>query len=112
VPAAAATEGGRSSRVVPAPWASGRNAVRAPGPGWLVVAESWDPGWTASRDGASAPVIRVNHMAMAVELPPGDHRVSFRYRAPGLVGGLALSGLAALAFAVWTLHGRRATVPD
>jgi hypothetical protein len=101
---------GAASRVVTAPWASGRIDVRAQGPGWLVVAESWDPGWRASRDGEPASIQRVNHMAMAVLLPPGDHRVSFRYRAPGLTAGLVLCGLAALALVVWTLGGRRATV--
>jgi hypothetical protein len=101
---------GAASRVVTAPWASGRIDVRAQGPGWLVVAESWDPGWRAARDGAAAEVVRVNHMAMAVPLPPGEHRVSFRYRAPGLTAGLALCGAAALAFGLWTLRGRRVTV--
>ena len=73
--------------------------LRAEGPGWLVLAESWHAGWRASVDGAPSPILRVNHAAMAVALPPGNHRVAFRYRTPGLAAGLACAGLAMLGLA-------------
>lgn len=74
----------------------GRIDVRADGPGLLVVAESWDAGWTVTLDGEPAPVHRVNHSQLAAVVPAGVHRASFRYAPPGLGPGLVLCGLAAL----------------
>jgi hypothetical protein len=64
--------------------------VRAEGPGLLVVAESWDPGWSAALDGRRAPLLRVNHAQMALTLSSGLHRAVLRYRTPGVDAGLAL----------------------
>jgi Bacterial membrane protein YfhO len=80
--------------------APGRIELRAQGPGWLVVAEGWDQGWHATRDGGHANILRVNQMAMAVPLSAGTHRVTMRYRPPGLGVGLVLAALALLALLV------------
>jgi hypothetical protein len=71
-------------------------AAESSGPGWLVVTEAWQRGWTARVDGAAAPVIRANGLFRAVPLPGGRHEVVLRYDPPGLRLGLALS-LAGLA---------------
>jgi hypothetical protein len=74
--------------------AGGHLAVRAEGPGLLVVADSWDPGWGASIDGRPAQVVRVNHVQMGVVLGDGLHRAVFRHAARGLRFGLGLAVLA------------------
>jgi uncharacterized membrane protein YfhO len=79
--------------------------LRAAGPGVLVVAEGWDPGWSAEVDGAPAAVLRVNHVQMAVPLSGGAHRVVLRYRPRGFVAALAGSGIATAILLVWTLRG-------
>src|SRR5262249_10939138 len=76
--------------------AGARLDVRAEGPGLLVVAESWDPGWSATVDDAPAPVLRVNDARMGVVLPAGTHFVALHHRARGLAAGLVLSGVGAL----------------
>src|SRR5262249_38652335 len=48
--------------------------------GVLVVARLAYPGWAATRDGKPAKIVRVNGALAAVVLPPGSHRISFRYR--------------------------------
>ena len=73
--------------------------ARAAGPGVLVLAESWDPGWSAEVDGRPARLLRVNHAEMAVPLGDGPHRVLLRYRARGFVPGLVAAALAALTLA-------------
>jgi hypothetical protein len=73
--------------------------VRADGPGVLVLAEGYDPGWSAAIDGAPATVFRVNHAQLAVALPDGTHRVTLRYRPRGLWLGVALAALGALLLA-------------
>ena len=82
--------------------------ARAEGPGLLVVAESWDAGWTARLDGQPAPLLRANHAQMAITLAPGLHRAVLRYRTPGLVQGLALSGAGAALLALYWARERRA----
>ncbi|MCH2171581.1 YfhO family protein [Myxococcota bacterium] len=65
--------------------------VDAPGPGYLLLFDTWAPGWTAEVDGQVTPVLRANGMFRLVEVPSGASRVEFRYRPPGLVPGLVLA---------------------
>jgi hypothetical protein len=74
--------------------------VRAEGPGLLVVAQGFDPGWSAQVDEGPAAVLRVNHTQLAVVLPAGPHRVALRYRARGLLAGTWLAAAAAAGLAL------------
>lgn len=67
---------------------------------YLVLSDTLLPGWTATVDGAPAPILPADFAFRAVRLPPGVHEVAFRYAAPGLrAGALAsLAGVVALAF--------------
>jgi hypothetical protein len=56
-----------------------RVAVRADGPGFLVLADIAYPGWTASVDGQPVPIYRANYLFRALELPAGSHDVLFRF---------------------------------
>jgi hypothetical protein len=91
--------GGRPSpaRVVKA--AGNRIDLRAAGPGLLVVAESWDPGWSARVDGQSSRPLRVNHAQIGLPLPEGTHRVSLSHRPRGFAAGVLvmLAGVGVLA---------------
>lgn len=77
----------------------GRIDVRAEGPGLLVVAESFDPGWEARLDGAPTEALRVNGAQLGVVLPAGPHRVELRYRGRGLLLGVCCAALGALLLA-------------
>jgi hypothetical protein len=82
--------------------------LRAAGPGWLVIAESWDPGWKASVDAVPAPVLRVNHAQLAVPLAPGTHRVTLTHTPPGFALGCGLAAAALLGLlAAWAVDRRR-----
>lgn len=48
----------------------------------LFVPVSNDPGWTATIDGKEARIISANHSFMAIELPKGNHKISFGYSPP------------------------------
>lgn len=65
-------------------------------PGWLLLADTMLPGWTASIDGTAAPVLRADHALRAVALPAGPCTVAFRYAPPGRRAGLLLSATALL----------------
>ncbi|MCA8966709.1 MAG: hypothetical protein KDC48_17645, partial [Planctomycetes bacterium] len=64
---------------------------------WLVLADTFLPGWTATVDGGEVPLHRGNHWQRLVEVPPQACRVVFSYSAPGLSTGTWLAGLGALA---------------
>ena len=76
---------------------------------WLVLADTFLPGWRATVDGAPVPIGRCNHAQRLVPLPPGACRVRFVYTAPGLVPGIAAAGLALAALLAFALWSRRST---
>ncbi len=81
----------------------------ADGPAYLVLSDSWFPGWRVRVDGAERPLLRANHAFRAVRLEPGRHEVEFRYEPASLRWGLGLSLAAAVACIVLCLPVRRLT---
>ena len=75
--------------------------------GWLVVTDSYSPGWLAKVDGVAAPIQRANRLFRAVQVPGGSHQVELRY-APGAwrLGGAA-SALSVIAAGLWLFRGRK-----
>jgi hypothetical protein len=76
-------------------------------PGLVVLVDAFAPGWRASVDGASAATLRANTVFRAVRVPQGRHRIELVYRPVGVVAGLGVSALGALALLATGLHGRR-----
>lgn len=57
--------------------------------GYMVLADSWYPGWSAYVDGNPAPLYRADVIFRAVPLDPGSHTVVLEYRPMSLfVGGI------------------------
>ena len=59
--------------------------------GYLRIIESWDPGWSATVDGLSVPVVPAMDALLAVPISPGTHEVRFIYRTPGVIAGQTIS---------------------
>jgi hypothetical protein len=59
-----------------------RLAVRPRGPSLLVIANTWNPFWTASVGGHPRPLRRVNHAQLGLALDEGDRDVVLTYRPP------------------------------
>ncbi len=74
-------------------------AIEAPEGGWLVLADTWFPGWVAELDGQVTESYPANGVMRSVWVPAGQHTVVFRYRPITVPLGLALTifGLAAFA---------------
>ena len=47
--------------------------------GVLALHDTWYPGWIAEIDGARTPILRADVLFRGVEVPPGYHRVTFRF---------------------------------
>jgi hypothetical protein len=67
-------------------------AATGPEGGYLLLLDSYDPGWQVTVDGSAAPVLQANELFRAVHLTPGEHVVEFRYRPAPFFLGLALTG--------------------
>jgi hypothetical protein len=77
---------------------------------FLLLADTYYPGWTATIDGQAAPVYRANLSVRALALPPGTHEVRFHYDPPGFRLGLLVSTAAMALLILWltgALYGAR-----
>ena len=75
--------------------------VTAPADGFLLVADTFYPGWTATVDGTPTPVYRANISVRGIQVPAGTHNVRFVYDAPGLAQGLRITLVALTLLLVW-----------
>jgi len=81
--------------------------VAAGAAGYLVLLDTYYPGWRAYRDGAQVPVRRANYAFRAVDVPAGTHRVEFRYQPRSFYLGLAVTALSlVMGLFVMVLEGR------
>ena len=70
----------------------------------VVLDESWFPGWSATINSTSASVHIANRRFLAVQVPKGEHRVTFSYQTPGFSTGVLISALTVglcIALLVW-----------
>jgi hypothetical protein len=77
------------------------------GNGFLVLMDSFFPGWTVKVDGQERPILRANHFYRAVQLSPGQHTLEFDFFPEGLKTGLVVSGLSLLLIIFGSLVSRK-----
>jgi hypothetical protein len=76
----------------------------------LVLSENYYPGWRVYVDGQAAELLRVNYTSRGVQIPAGDHQVSFIYRPWSVMGGLMVSLLTAVGLVVLSRRKRGSAV--
>ncbi len=81
--------------------APGRVALRTmlERPGIVILADVFDPGWTATLDGRQAAMLRANLLMRSVVLPAGRHTIVFSHGPSSAVVGLGLSLAGAIVLA-------------
>lgn len=100
--------GGTGTVTVVAPDGPNRLVIRveAAAPAWVVVSDTWYPGWQAEVDGEPAILWRADYLFRAVHVPAGGHTVHLAYRPTSLRLGSVLAALGVLASA-WLARRRR-----
>jgi hypothetical protein len=79
--------------------------VSAPEESWLVLADTYYPGWRAEVNGRSAEIQRANLAFRAVLVPQGTSTVRFTYAPDWLFPGMAISGVSLLVLLVLARSG-------
>ncbi len=77
---------------------------------FLVLSDSFYPGWEAFIDGEQVTIHRANQAFRAIVMPEGKHVVEFRYRPKSFLYGAWISGItviAGVAFVVVSTQRRR-----
>jgi len=89
--------------------AANRVTIRAvlDAPGYLVLADTWYPGWRAMVDGEQVEILRANYAFRAVWMEAGEHVVEMVYRPLSVTGGGAVSLAALVLLAVGLAMTRR-----
>ncbi|HVO22901.1 MAG TPA: hypothetical protein VMW56_04665, partial [Candidatus Margulisiibacteriota bacterium] len=100
---ASTAEGVTAARVVITSEDSSQLGVEANAPedGFLLLADTFYPGWIAELDGTPVPIYRANLSVRAIQLPKGRHDIRFSYGAPGFFRGLRITLLAVSTLLLW-----------
>lgn len=75
--------------------------AEAPADGFLLVADTYYPGWTARVDGTPTPLYRADLSLRAIHLTKGRHDVRFTYDPPGFRRGAWITAMAIAALLLW-----------
>jgi hypothetical protein len=73
------------------------------GEGFLVLLDSYFPGWTVKVDGKDEKILRANHFFRAVKLGPGKHTLEFDYFPDSFKVGLLISFISLILLMLVTL---------
>jgi hypothetical protein len=69
-------------------------------PGFLILSDTFYPGWRATINGQPAKIFRANGFVRAIALDAGMHKVEFRYIPVSFFLGLAISIMTLLVWAI------------
>lgn len=97
--------GPASVRIIESAPARVRLATETAAAGWLVLTDTWFPGWRARVDGADTTLWRADHAFRAVQVPAGRHQVEMSFEPVSLRLGAALTVLAGLLVAALAAPG-------
>ena len=80
---------------------------RGRGGGRIIVAETWDEGWSARADGRGVEVEPIDGVLLGIPVSEETERVTLIYRPPGIIAGSLLSLLGAGSILLAWLRGLR-----
>jgi hypothetical protein len=75
--------------------------VEAPEPGFVVLTDTFYPGWQVTLNGQPTPIYQANLAFRAVAVKAGSHKISFSYQPRSVTIGLLISLITILAMVIW-----------
>jgi hypothetical protein len=84
--------------------------VHADGDGFVVLTDQYYPGWQATVNDVSVPILRANYAFRAVRVPAGESRVVFHYRPASVRWGVLVSVLSMVIVGMVGVRARRSRV--
>jgi hypothetical protein len=74
--------------------------------GYLVLTDTWYPGWLATVDDQQVDILHADYLFRAVFVPAGVHKVEFIYRPLSFYGGAAIGALGwlVMAWVLWRIY--------
>ena len=69
-------------------------------PGWVLIRDSWFPGWQVKVDGQDSVLYPADYLFRAVFVPAGSHQIELEYRPASFMAGLSVS---LLSWFLWSL---------
>lgn len=82
-------------------------SVRAEADGYVLLADSWFPGWTARVDGVETRIHRGDLVFRAVRVTAGEHIIEMEYQPSSLGAGALISLLGLIVLGAISFVGRR-----
>jgi hypothetical protein len=82
-----------------------RLKVEASAPAYLLLTDTWYPGWRATVDENEVPIYRANLSFRALAVPAGHHQIVFRYQPESLRGGIQITVLSLVLVAWLAIRG-------
>jgi hypothetical protein len=82
-------------------------STRSGADSYLLVTDTYYPGWVCELDGQETRILRCNYAMRAVYLPAGKHHVMFRFQPSLFRSGLVISGITAIALLLPLLGFRK-----
>lgn len=70
---------------------------------WLVLSQTYYPGWKAYIEGEETEIFPANYVLQAIKIPSGTHQVTFKYQPLSFTLGWLVS-LLSLIFALWKIR--------
>ena len=75
-------------------------------PGYLVLADTWYPGWQATVDGEPAEVLQAHYAFRAVYLEAGEYTVKMDYQPTSVhIGGVISLAVSVCCLVGWLIFG-------
>lgn len=78
--------------------------------GWVMIADTYYPGWQVRVDGKRADLLQVNYLFRGVMVPPGTERIELVYRPASFIIGTAVSSVVLIGLALGFLRRRKNTI--
>jgi uncharacterized membrane protein YfhO len=67
-------------------------------PGFLVLSDTYYPGWNAYINGSKVEIFRANYAFRAIEIDSGNHNIEFKYEPVSVYLGAIVSLISMLIF--------------